>query len=171
MFEMIFLGLEECGGVVVNGDGGDFVADAVGLAAAFSRVIFSSNFIQNIKAVSDLAKYRVAVVEERSGCGGDKELGSVGSWAGVCHGEDAGAAVAKIGVEFVSEFVAGATSAGLGGVAALEHEVLDYAVEGDAVVVAALGEVEEIGAGERGFGSVESGFDISGGGVDGGFDV
>ena len=41
----------------------------------------------------------------------------------------------------------GTTSAGAGGVAGLQHEVWDYAVEDDVVVVATLGEGGEVGAG------------------------
>jgi hypothetical protein len=44
-------------------------------------------------------------------------------------------------------------------------------MECDSVIVSAFGKIEKIGAGERGFGCVKSGFDIAGGGVEGDFDV
>lgn len=61
-------------------------------------------------------------------------------------------------MDFVFELVAvdGATaSAGAGGVAGLEHEVWDYAVEEYAIVVATLGEGGEILAGLTFWRSVE----------------
>ena len=54
------------------------------------------------------------------------------------------------GVDLVVEFVAvdgGAAAAGAGRVAGLQHEVGNDAVEDDVVVVAALGEGGEVGAG------------------------
>ena len=41
----------------------------------------------------------------------------------------------------------GATTAGASGVAGLQHEIWDYAVEDDVVIVAALGEGGKVGAG------------------------
>ena len=54
-------------------------------------------------------------------------------------------------MELVAEAVAWAAHSGSGWVAALDHEVLDDAVEFDAVVVASGGEVEEVGAGHGDF--------------------
>jgi len=98
-----------------------------------------------------LAEDDVAAVEPGAGDRGDEELGAVGVWASVGHGEYSGATVTEIGVEFVGETVSGTAASRLSWVAALEHEALNYAVEGDAVVVAAFGEVKEVGAGERCF--------------------
>ncbi len=56
----------------------------------------------------------------------------------------------QTGVDLVFELFAvdgAAAAAGAGGVAGLEHEVWDYAVEEDVVVVAALGEGGEVFAG------------------------
>lgn len=74
-------------------------------------------------------------------------------------------------MEFVGEFVAGAAASGFGGIAALEHEVFDYAVKGNAVVVTTLGEVQKVRAGDGCFRSVEGGLDVTGAGVHGYFNV
>ena len=50
-----------------------------------------------------------------------------------------------------------AAAAGAGGVAGLQHEVWDYAVEDDVVVVAALGEGGEVVAGLEDRGSARRG--------------
>ena len=68
---------------------------------------------------------------------GHEELAAVGAGARVGHGEETGAVVLQAGGELVGELVAGAAHAGAGGIAALNHEVGDDAVEGDAVVEAA----------------------------------
>ncbi len=88
MFEVVLLRLEECGCVVVNGDRGDLVADAVVFAAALAGVVFAGDFFHDVETVGDLAKDRVAVVEEGGGYSGDEELRTVGAGAGVGHGED-----------------------------------------------------------------------------------
>lgn len=151
MFEVVFLGFEEGGGVAVDGDGGDFVA------------LFDG--VYDVLSFGDFAKDGVLAVEVGGGVVGDEELGAVGVRAGVCHGEDACFSVAELADEFIGKFVAWAASAGAGGVAALDHEVRDDAVELDSVVVVALCEVEEIGAGGGGSGGEEGGFDVSLGGV------
>jgi len=60
MFHRIFLGFEERGGIVVDGDGGDFVT------------LFDS--IDDVLTIGDLAEDRVFAIEMRSGAVGDKEL-------------------------------------------------------------------------------------------------
>lgn len=89
---------------------------------------------------------------------GDEELGAVGVGAGVGHGEDAGAGVLEARVDLVGELFAvdgGAAAAGAGGVAGLDHEVGDDAVDDGRVVVAALGEGDKVCAGLGGVGGVE----------------
>lgn len=89
MFEVVLLRLEECGRVVVNGDRGDLVADAVVFAATLAGIVLAGDFFHDVETVGDLAKDRVAVVEEGSGYGRDEELRTVGTGAGIGHREDA----------------------------------------------------------------------------------
>ncbi len=149
----------------MDGDGSDFVADPVEFAAAFAGVVFTGDFFDDIQTVGDLTEHRVAVVEERGrGCG-DEKLGAVGSRAGVGHGEDAWRAVTEIGVEFISELVTRAAAAAFGWIATLQHETFDHAVEGNAIVIAALGEIEEIRASDGSFGRIKGCVNVACGGV------
>ena len=74
MFEVVLLGFEKRGCIVVNGDRGDLVADAVEFAAALAGIVFSGHFFHDVEAVGDLAEDRVTIVEERGGDGGDEKL-------------------------------------------------------------------------------------------------
>ena len=58
---------------------------------------------------------------------------------GVGHGQQVGLVEGQLGVELVGELVAGATGAGAGRVAALDHEAGDHPVEDRPVVEGALG--------------------------------
>jgi hypothetical protein len=60
-----------------------------------------------------------------------------------------------IAFELVGEAVAGTAAAGAGGVAALDHEVGDDAVEDGAVVELVAGEEDEVADGVRRFGGEE----------------
>jgi hypothetical protein len=171
MFDIVLLGLEKSRGVVVNGDGSDFVAHAIELAAALTRVVFASDLLHDVHSIGHLTEDRMPVVEERSGDGGDEKLGSVGARAGIGHRENAGCAVTEVRVELIGKLVARATAAGFSRVSALQHETFDYPVEGHVVVVSAAGEIEETGAREGHLGRVKRGIDVSGGGVKCDFDV
>ncbi len=77
-------------------------------------------------------------IEVRSGPVEDEELRGVGVFPFVCHGYYSARVVGERAVKFVFEgFVpdGGTAAAGAGGIAALEHEIADGAVEGDVVVV------------------------------------
>ena len=97
---------------------------------------------------------------------GDEELASVGVWAGIRHGKDAGLGVFEGLVDLVWETVTGAAASGAGGIAALDHEVFDDSVEGDAVIEASLGEVQEVGGGDGDFGGENRAFDGPAGGFE-----
>ena len=84
--------------------------------------------------IGDLTEDGVAVVQVWSWHNGDKELGAVGTWASVCHGQQEWAVELQLWVELVSKAVAWAAHAGAGWVAALDHEAVDHAVENHAVV-------------------------------------
>jgi len=148
---------EEIVGGVEDVDAGDFVAAADG--------------VDDILTGGDFTEDRVFAVEPVGRDVSDEELGAVGARAGIGHGEDAGFGVFEGRVEFVTELVAWAAGAGAGGVAALDHEVGDDAVEFDAVVVAALGEVEEVGAGHGRLRGEERAFDLAFVGVNDDADV
>ena len=67
----------------------------------------------------------------------NKELGTVGVWSGVGHGN--GAPAVLFGDGFVGKFVAGATHAGTKRITTLDHEPFDDAVKNDAVVERFIG--------------------------------
>ncbi len=110
-----------------------------------------------------LTKDGVVLVKRGGRLFGDEELTTVGVGAGVGHGEAARDIEVEVGVELIGEGVAGIAHAGAGGVAALNHEFGNDAVEGGAVVeglvvlllvgdgvgpvFGALGESDEVGDG------------------------
>ena len=89
-------------------------------------------------------------IQMRRGRQSDEELTPIRAWPTVRHGEDALLGVTERVVEFVLELAAEdglAAEAGAGGVAALDHEVGDDAVEDDVVIFAGVGEAGEVLAG------------------------
>ena len=85
--------------------------------------------------------------------------------------EDPCARVAQAWMDLIRELVAGATTASAGRIAALDHEVLNDPVEAEAVVVAALGEVEKVGHRHRRLARRQGGFDPAFGGDENDIDV
>lgn len=151
--DAVLVCFEEIVGGVVDGDGLDGVSALDG--------------IDDVLAAGDFTEDGVFAVEVGSGEVGDEELGAVGVRSGVGHGEDAGFVVLAVGFAFALELVAGVTGAGAEGAAALDHEIGDDAVEGEAVVVSAAGEAEEGGAGDGGVLGEHGDVDISFGGFEG----
>jgi len=155
----------------VDGDGSDFIADSVEFASTFAGVVFAGDFSNDIQTVGDLAEDGVAVVEERSGGGGDEELGAVGSWTGVRHGENSWSCVTEIGMEFICELVTWAAATAFGWIATLQHETIDHTVERHAIIITALGEIEKVRASDGGFRGIKGRVDVACGGVECDFDV
>src|SRR5208282_2452403 len=73
---------------------------------------------------------------------GDEELAAAGVLARMGHGERARRMLLR--VDLALDLVAGAAHAGSRGTTALDHEILDDAVEIESVVEALLGERDEI---------------------------
>src|SRR5690625_1738756 len=84
--------------------------------------------------VGDLTEDGVVVVEVWGWCHGDEELGTIGARTSVCHSQQVWTVEGELWVELILELVARATTAGAGWVAALDHEVINNAVEDSAVV-------------------------------------
>ena len=82
-----------------------------------------------------LAEEGVVLVERVVGLLGDEELAAVGVGTGVGHGQAAGAVEVEVGIELIVEGIAGVARAGAGGVATLDHELGNDAMEDGAVVV------------------------------------
>ncbi len=171
MIDVVFLICKKLGGIVVDGDGSDFIADPVELAAALAGVVFTGDFFDNIQTVGDLTEHRVTVVEESCGGGGDEKLGAVGSRTGVGHGENTWAAVTEIRMKFVSELVTRAAAAAFGRIATLQHETFDHAVEGNAIVISALRKIEEVRTSDGSFGRIKGCVDVACGGVECDFNI
>src|SRR5690606_2001693 len=137
-----------------------FQLDGLDLVALLDRV-------DHFHAVGDLAEHGVLAVQPRARDMGDEELAAVGARARVGHGEHA-ALVAQAVVGLVLEAVAGAAGAGAVRAAALDHEVVDEAVEVQAVVEATPGQVGEVGDRQRGLLGLELDADRAAVGVEGG---
>jgi hypothetical protein len=77
---------------------------------------------------------------------GDEELAAIGTWTCICHRQDTWFVVTQFAGAFVFETIAWATHAAAIWATALNHEISDYAVEIQTVVVAVLNQVDETGA-------------------------
>ena len=123
----------------------------------------ASDFHHNLLAgrVGDLTKDGVVVVEVRGGGDSDEELGAVRVPASVGHRQQERAVEGELRVELVLELVAGATHAGAGGIATLDHESSDDAVEDDTVIEVILGQLFKVGHRLRGMVSEQVNGDIS----------
>jgi len=94
--------------------------------------------VDDVFAAGHLTEDGVLVIEIGAVDVGDEELAAVGAGSGVGHGDDS-RLVALVGAafDFVFEAVAGTAAAGAFGAAALDHEVGDYTVEIQAVLLEA----------------------------------
>src|SRR5699024_2386822 len=124
-----------CGGSVEfsNFDGlDDDVVDRLILRSGWHGVEFINYLARG--GVEYFTEDGVAVLEPRCCYRGDEELRTVGTRAGVCHGEFIRFVEVEFGVEFVFELVARTADTATQWIASLNHEVSDDAVEDGAVV-------------------------------------
>src|SRR5690606_13443803 len=104
--------------------------------------------VDDLLAFNHLAEHGVLAVQPRARHVGNKELAAIGAGTGIGHRQHA-ALVRQAIAGLVLETVARAAGTGALGAAALDHEVVQHAVEIQAVVEAALGEVDEVGNRQR----------------------
>lgn len=157
LVDAFFLGCEERVGGIEDFDLLDGIAHA--------------NRVHDVLAFGGDTKHRVASIQVRCGHMGDEKLAAIGSRARIRHGEHTGFVVLEAGFYFVLEAVAWAAASCAGGVATLDHELRDDAVEGDAVVVTAFCEVQEIRNGYRCGGWLQCGLNRAFAGVNNNTDV
>ena len=151
----------------------------LGLSCAAARNF--GDLVGDVLAFDDFAEDGVIAGEPGRWRDGDKELAAVGVRAGVGHGQLAGLVeLVRRALGLVLEAVAGAAHAGAGGVAALDHEVGNHAMEDGSVVelvggfgvgagvrplLLAFGEVDEVLDGDGRVGLEEADGDLAFGGV------
>lgn len=157
MLKVVLLRFEQSGGVLVDGDRVNFVT--------------LGDFIHHVLPYDDFAEHRMFAIEVRRRKVGDEELAAVGVRPRVGHGEDATLRVLERAVDLVSKLVAGTAGPGASWVAALNHEIGNHTVEGNAIVVSTLREVEKIGGGHWDLRGEEPCIDVASGGVECDFDV
>ena len=105
------------------------------------------NSLNDFVAGSDFAKNRVPHIEPGCPRCGYEELAAVGARSGVGHRQDASFVETQIGGAFVLEGLPPnrlAPTTGPSGIAALNHEIWNDAVENDSIVVAILHVSSEI---------------------------
>ena len=86
--------------------------------------------VHDIHPIRHMTEDGVFSIKVRCGHVGDEELASIGPWTRIGHGENTGPIVFEPSVHFVFKAVAGSAAACAGGIAALDHELLDDAMEG-----------------------------------------
>ena len=145
--EVLFLCGEESIGRATDLDAEDFVA-------FFDRV-------DDVLTFGHFTKDRVFSIQPWGGFVGDEELRAVGAGSGVGHGEDAGLGVCQRRNDFIAEFVSGTSCSCASWITALNHEVRDDAVEGEAVVISTLGEVEKVCGSHRSLTGKDCALDLS----------
>ncbi len=106
--------------------------EVVGGIENFNLIDFvaASDGVHDIHPIGHMTENGVFAVKVGCGHVGDEELASIGPRAGIGHGENAGTIVFEPSVHFVFKAVAGSTAACAGGIASLDHELLDDAMEG-----------------------------------------
>ncbi len=117
--------------------------------------------VDDIDAGGDFTEDGVFAVQVRGWTVRYEELASVAVRAGVGHGEDTWLVVLEGLADFVGKPVVGPAEASASGVATLDHEIFDDAVEGDSVVEAPLGKVQEVGCGDGNFRSEDRCFNCT----------
>ena len=103
------------------------------------------------------SKDGVHAIEMRGGGMGDEELAATGVFAGMGHAQGAGGMLFWVTCSLTFNVMTGAAGAGHAagtffrvGATALNHEVVDDAVEGESIIKTVLGQFDKIGDREGG---------------------
>ena len=105
-----------------------------------------ADLVDDVETFDDFAEYGVVTVE----VGGvlaavaDEKLGATGVAAGVGHGQYAAVVILVIARQFAVDLIAGAAIADAIGAAALDHEIGDDTVKGQAIIKALFSEGNEV---------------------------
>lgn len=145
--------LEKVGAVVVNLD----THDSVALADTVDHLL--------VLGGKDLAEDGVLAVEPIRGHVGNEELGAVGALprpgaAGIGHSQQARLGELQVRAALVVKLVAGAAAARSLGIAALNHEIRNHAVEGESIVEPLGCQVQEAGRRHRRLGGEHRQVDV-----------
>ena len=127
----------------------------------FFDLIALGDGIDHVLAFGHKAEDRVFSVKVRGRHVGDEKLAAIGAGACIGHGENTGAVVLESALHFIFEAVSGTAAACSGGIAALDHELLDHAVKSNVVVEATFGEVQEIRNRQGCLGGLQGCFDVA----------
>lgn len=103
--------------------------------------------LHDIHTVDHVSENSVGAVEMPRRSESNKELRAIGVRTCIRHAQDASGGVRELRDDFIGKSATvdgGASAAGAGGVAGLDHEVADDAVAGNGVVVAGGGEDGEV---------------------------
>lgn len=132
------MGFEELFSGIQNFDTSDFIA--------------LRNGIDNGLAIGDFAENGVLAIQPGGWNVGDEKLTSVCAGTRIGHGQQTWLGELQRRSAFVFKSIARTATSCAGWVAPLDHEIVDHTVKSEPVVKTALGEVQEIGNGDRRFG-------------------
>lgn len=135
-----------------------------GFVAAIFRT--AGDFIDDVHAFKDFAKGGILAIQEQIVGVADEELAAGGiRMHAAGHGNDAAfmaeGIIESIAAEFAFDGIARSTGADAIGVAALDHEALDDAVERQAIIKAFRDEICEVFRGVGGGFVIELDFDVA----------
>ncbi len=92
--------------------------------------------VHDVLTFDHASEHRMLAVQPGGSDMGDEELGPVRVGPGIRHGQDSRSIVLEIAMEFVAELIARPAGSVTLGTAGLDHEILDHAVELEAIIEA-----------------------------------
>lgn len=112
--------------------------------------VASANRIHDFQSLGDFAKDGVFTIEMRRRAVRNEELAAIGRWSAIRHGKNAGFRMFERGSKFIDKRIARAARAGAVGIAALDHEIGNDAMELQSIVITPGRQVQKICDRDRG---------------------